>query len=124
MGDEDEDREPEEGSTLFVKNLNFSTSDEELKEHFQTCGQIQSANVATKKDMKSGESLSMGFGFVTFYLKSSAEKALKSLQHSRLGDHCLDLKRSTRASTNQSKPLSEKEKKLGKPSTKLLVRNI
>jgi len=121
--DLDEDREPEEGSTLFVKNLNFSTTDEELKEHFKGCGQIQSANVATKKDMKSGESLSMGFGFVTYYLKSSAEKAIKTLQQSKLSDHCLELKRSTRASTN--KPKNEKEKKdLGKPSTKLLVRNI
>merc|ERR1719397_187718 len=65
----------------------------------------------------------MGFGFVTYYLKSSAEKALKTLQQSKLSDHCLELKRSTRASTN--KPKNEKEKKdLGKPSTKLLVRNI
>merc|ERR1719154_697080 len=50
---EDDDKEPEEGSTLFVKNLNFSTTDEDLKEHFVGCGSIQSANVATKKDTKS-----------------------------------------------------------------------
>jgi len=120
---EDDDKEPEEDSTLFVKNLNFSTTDDELKTHFQGCGLIQSATVAIKKDIKSGESLSMGFGFVTFYLKSSAEKAIKTLQQSSLSEHCLELKRSTRASTSKSK--NEKEKKdLGKPSTKLLVRNI
>eukprot|EP00092_Neocalanus_flemingeri_P005693 GFUD01006132.1.p1 GENE.GFUD01006132.1~~GFUD01006132.1.p1 ORF type:complete len:823 (-),score=279.43 GFUD01006132.1:129-2597(-) len=123
--EDDDDTEPEEGSTLFVKNLNFSTTDEELKEHFVSCGSIQSGSVATKNDTKSGESLSMGFGFVTFYLKSSAEKALKTLQQSMLAEHCLELKRSTRASTNQTKSKTEKEKKsLGKPSTKLLVRNI
>jgi len=121
---EDDDKEPEEGSTLFVKNLNFSTTDEELKEHFVGCGSIQSANVANKKDTKSGESLSMGFGFVTFYLKASAEKALKTLQRSRLADHCLELKRSTRATTNQANSKTEEKKSLGKPSTKLLVRNI
>ena len=65
----------------------------------------------------------MGFGFITYYLKSSAEKAIKTLQQSSLSEHCLELKRSTRASTSKSK--TEKEKKdLGKPSTKLLVRNI
>jgi len=119
----DENKEPEEGSTLFVKNLNFSTTDEEVRNHFQCCGKIQSATVATKKDMKTGESLSMGFGFVTYYLKSSAEKAIKTLQQSKLSDHCLELKRSTRASTNKTNNTKEK-KDLGKPSTKLLVRNI
>jgi len=64
----------------------------------------------------------MGFGFVTYVHKASAEKALKNLQHSRLDDHCLELKRSTRASTAQE---SNKEKvDLGKASTKILVRNI
>ena len=65
----------------------------------------------------------MGFGFVTYQLKASAEKALKTLQHSRLAEHCLELKRSTRASTSREE--SQKEKaNLGKPSTKILVRNI
>ena len=78
-----ESSEPEPGSTLFVKNLNFSTSDDELLEHFKSCGQVHSANIATKKNFKSDELLSMGYGFVTYVLKSSAEKALKTLQHSR-----------------------------------------
>jgi len=114
--------EPEEGSTLFVKNINFNTSDESLLNHFKGCGKVHSANVATKKNTKTDELLSMGFGFVTYVHKASAEKALKNLQHSRLDDHCLELKRSTRASTAQE---SNKEKvDLGKASTKILVRNI
>jgi len=114
--------EPEEGSTLFVKNINFNTSDENLLNHFKGCGKVHSANVATKKNTKTDELLSMGFGFVTYVHKASAEKALKNLQHSRLDDHCLELKRSTRASTTKE---SSKEKvDLGKASTKILVRNI
>ena len=35
----------------------------------------------------------MGFGFITFKKKASSEKALKTMQHSRLADHCLELKR-------------------------------
>ena len=115
--------EPEDGSTLFVKNINFQTSDAELMEHFKSCGQVHSANVATKKNTKTEEVLSMGFGFVTYQLKASAEKALKTLQHSRLAGHCLELKRSTRASTSREE--NDKQKaNLGKPSTKILVRNI
>ena len=53
-----------------------------------------SASVATKKDPRSKEVLSMGFGFITFKKKAGAEKALKTMQHSRLADHCLELKRS------------------------------
>ena len=121
--DKDDIEEPEEGSTLFVKNLNFDTIDEELNDHFKSCGKIHSAKVATKKNTKTDDLLSMGFGFVTYLYKSSAEKALKTLQHSRLGDHCLELKRSTRAGVNQDS--REKEKvDLGKASTKILVRNI
>merc|ERR1712012_709264 len=115
--------EPELGSTLFVKNLNFSTSDDELLEHFKSCGQVHSANIATKKNFKSDELLSMGYGFVTYVLKSSAEKALKTLQHSRLADHCLELKRSTRETGDKN--AAEKSKAdLGKACTKILVRNI
>jgi RNA recognition motif-containing protein len=43
---------PEPNSTLFVKNLNFDTSDVALREHFAKIGQIYSATVATKKDLK------------------------------------------------------------------------
>ena len=55
--------------------------------------QVFSASVATKKDPRTKEVLSMGFGFITFKKKASSEKALKTMQHSRLADHCLELKR-------------------------------
>ena len=117
----EEEEEAEEGSTLFIKNLNFTSTDADLKQHFINCGQVFSASVATKKDPRSKELLSMGFGFVTFLRKASAEKALKTLQHSRLAEHCLELKRSERAATKQQ---GKEVKSVGKPSTKLLVRNI
>jgi len=114
---------PEPDTTLFIKNLNFDTTDEGLKNHFSKSGDIFSANVAIKKDLKSGDKLSMGFGFVTYWRKSSADQALKSLQHSRLDSHALELKRSNRAAEKE-KNTSKKEIKEGKPSTKLLVRNV
>ena len=37
----------EEGSTLFVKNLNFVTIDSDLKEHFESCGEVLIINLST-----------------------------------------------------------------------------
>ena len=31
----------EEGATLFVKNLNFVTTDADLRQHFETCGEVR-----------------------------------------------------------------------------------
>ena len=39
--EEKEDEGHEEGATLFVKNLNFVTIDSDLKEHFETCGEVR-----------------------------------------------------------------------------------
>ena len=123
--DEMTDQEtPETDSTLFVKNLNFETKDEALRDHFSKCGNIFSANVATKKDLASGQTLSMGFGFVTFWQRSSADRALKELQHSRLDSHALELKRSNRAPDKEAKSERKSGKAAGSPSTKLLVRNV
>jgi len=121
--EKEEEEGHEEGSTLFVKNLNFVTIDSDLKEHFESCGEVFSASVATKKDPRSKEVLSMGFGFITFKKKAAAEKALKTMQHSRLADHCLELKRSERAGNKGGKS-DEGKASIEKPSTKLLVRNI
>ena len=67
--------------------------------------------------------LSMGFGFINYLFKASSGKPLKTLQHSRLGDQCLELKRSTRASVNKDNGAKEIVD-LCKASTKILVRNI
>ena len=63
--------------------------------------------------------MSMGYGFVQFYKAMEAEKALKTLQGKRLKDHCLELKRSNRATpasegdasknNHQSSKISHKE---------------
>lgn len=121
--DNDEPAAPQPDSILFVKNLNFDTGDETLRAHFENCGKIYSCNVASKKNAKTGQKLSMGFGFVTFWMKAAADKALKELQHSKLDDHALELKRSNRASDNKEVN-TRKVTKAGKPSTKILVRNV
>jgi len=61
-----------QGVNLFVKNLDDSIDDTQLREEFSSCGTITSAKVM--KDEKTGTS--KGFGFVCF---SSAEEATKAV---------------------------------------------
>ena len=90
---EPEGDEPEPDTTLFVKNLNFGTADEAMRQHFEQCGSLFSAAVAKKKDPKNpGQFLSMGYGFVQFMTKNGANSALKSLQGSNLDGHVIELK--------------------------------
>lgn len=85
--------QPESETTIFIKNLNFSTTDETLRKHFEGCGKIFSATVARKKDPKNpGQFLSMGYGFVQFWTKKATLTALKELQNSSLDNHNVELK--------------------------------
>jgi len=58
---------------------------------------MKTANVARKKDMKNpGQFLSMGYGFVEFKEEDGAKEALKTMQHTELDGHVLELKISNR----------------------------
>ncbi|CAG9761792.1 unnamed protein product [Ceutorhynchus assimilis] len=121
----EDDEEPEPDTTLFVKNLNFQTTDEGLKNHFEGCGKLKYATVAVKKDINNpGNKLSMGYGFVQFYLKKSADKALKSLQQSVLDNKSLELKRSERTLKNEVTATRKVTKLIKQTGSKILVRNV
>ncbi|KAJ8922208.1 hypothetical protein NQ315_004145 [Exocentrus adspersus] len=123
--EEVEDEEPEPDTTLFVKNLNFKTTDEGLRKHFEPCGKIHYANVATKKDPNDPKNtLSMGYGFVRFMYKTSADKALKTLQQSVLDGKSLELKWSERTFKNEVQSTRKSVKNTKQTGTKLLVRNV
>lgn len=56
-----------ETTSLYVGNLNFSTTTADLAEAFQPLDGFVSARVKTKSNAKKpGQTLSMGFGFVAF----------------------------------------------------------
>ncbi|KAJ8968375.1 hypothetical protein NQ314_002325 [Rhamnusium bicolor] len=113
-----EAEEPEPDTTLFVKNLNFKTSDDALRK-------IQYANVATKKDKNDPKNvLSMGYGFVRYMHKVSADKALKTLQQSVLDGKSLELKRSERTLKNEVQSARKTVNKTKQTGTKILVRNV
>ncbi|XP_015221772.2 probable RNA-binding protein 19 isoform X2 [Lepisosteus oculatus] len=119
----EEEEESIPGCTLFIKNLSFSTTEETLKSVFSKCGAVKSCTISKKKD-RAGALLSMGYGFVEFKSPTSAQKALRQLQHCTVDDHQLEVKISERA----TKPVvvSSRKKQMAKKQTtsKILVRNI
>ncbi|XP_026327160.1 probable RNA-binding protein 19 [Hyposmocoma kahamanoa] len=118
-------REPENSTTLFVKNLNFKTTEASLKSHFSSCGNIYNVTIAKKKDPKvPGQFLSMGYGFVQFYKKLHTNEALKSLQGSMLDGKTLELKRSERGNIDEVKTSKKSNKDTTQNGTKILVRNV
>lgn len=121
----DEEMEPEPDTTLYVKNLSFDTTEDQLKRHFETCGKLASVTISRKRDVKNpGKMLSLGYGFVQYILRSSVNKALAELQGSELSGHSLELKRSDRT----TKPVSVFSRKVTdtkkQTGAKILVKNV
>uniref|UniRef100_A0A8C9TAE6 RNA binding motif protein 19 n=1 Tax=Scleropages formosus TaxID=113540 RepID=A0A8C9TAE6_SCLFO len=123
-GDEEEEEEESvPGCTLFVKNLNFSTSEETLAEVFSKCGALKTCTVSRKKQ-RSGDLLSMGYGFVRYKTPKAAQKALRQLQHCTVDDHQLELKLSERATRPAVRSARTKQTARKQTTSKILVRNV
>ncbi|XP_043571783.1 probable RNA-binding protein 19 isoform X1 [Chiloscyllium plagiosum] len=110
------------GCTLFVKNLNFLTTEETLVKTFEKCGSLKNCSISKKKD-KTGSLLSMGYGFVEYAKSESANKALKLLQHCMVDGHQLELKISDRATISVN-PTRKFQKTRKQTVSKILIRNI
>ncbi|KAM8992673.1 putative RNA-binding protein 19 [Ara ararauna] len=124
--DEEEEEEEEEsipGCTLFIKNLNFATTEDTLKETFSKVGAVKSCTISKKKD-KAGTLLSMGFGFVEYKKPESAQKALRRLQGCSVDGHKLEVKISERAVRPAVKSSRRKQTVKKQKTSKILVRNI
>jgi len=110
-----------ESRSVFVKNLNFKTTDESLSQHFSTklkSGSLKSVKV--KKHVKNGKNVSMGFGFVEFDSVETATSVCKDLQGTVLDGHALILQLCHGKKDGQAAKKNDKDKS----STKLLVRNV
>jgi len=65
---------------LFVGGLAWATTEETLRSHFESCGEVVEAKVIT--DRETGRS--RGFGFVTFAEAEQAQAAIEELSDSEL----------------------------------------
>ncbi|KAI5074699.1 hypothetical protein GOP47_0010660 [Adiantum capillus-veneris] len=123
------DYDSNESRSVFIKNLNFSTSETLLKKHLQEKlkeGSVRSVTIKMKRGKKGdkekgGKLLSMGYGFVEFDSPETANLACKQLQGTVLEGHALVLQLShmKEVTAVNNKPADNNES-----STKLIVRNV
>lgn len=92
-----DDTVPEADTTLFLRNLKFATQIDTIREHFRHIGKIHHIQIATKKDPDNARNkISLGYGFIQFKQKKSAEKALKTMEITNIDGNSVELKRSDR----------------------------
>lgn len=80
---------------IFVGNLSFNTSEDELRQMFESFGQVDRVSIMTDRDT----GRSRGFGFVEMTSNDDGEKAITSLNGSQVGGRTLNV--------NEARPKAE-----------------
>ena len=83
---------------IYVGNLAFSTTDEELEALFAQHGSVSSAKVISDRDT----GRSRGFGFVEMDDAAAADKAIAALDGSQLGGRDLRVNEARERSSGPS----------------------
>lgn len=81
---------------LYVGNLSFKTTNEDLQELFGQAGSVESANVVTDRD----SGFSRGFGFVEMASKEEADTAIQQLNGKEIDGRALTV--------NEARPREER----------------
>jgi len=81
---------------IFVGNLNFNTSEDDLRQMFEAHGQVDRVSIMT--DRETGRS--RGFGFVEMANSEEAERAIAALNGTQLGGRTLNV--------NEARPKPER----------------
>ena len=113
-------------STLFIRNLNFMTTTDRLREVFQPLDGFMSARVKTKQDPKKpGQLLSMGFGFLEFRSKVHAQAALAAMDGYKLDGHELLIRPSQKAiDAAEDRRNEDNAKRIAGRKTKIIIKNL
>lgn len=72
---------------IFVGNLDFNTSEDELRQLFQAYGQVDRVSIMTDRDT----GRSRGFGFVEMANAEEGEKAIAALNGNQVGGRTLNV---------------------------------
>jgi RNA recognition motif-containing protein len=81
---------------IYIGNLSFDTTEEEIRRAFESYGKVTSVNIIT--DKFSGKS--RGFGFVEMPTKGEAEAAMAGLNGQELNGQALNV--------NEARPRTER----------------
>ena len=80
---------------IFVGNLSFNTSEDELRQLFEPFGQVDRVSILT--DRETGRS--RGFGFVEMANSEEGDKAIAGLNGSQFGGRAINV--------NEARPKAE-----------------
>jgi RNA recognition motif-containing protein len=80
---------------IFVGNLSFNTSEDELRQMFEAYGQVDRVSIMTDRDT----GRSRGFGFVEMASNDDGEKAITALNGTQMGGRTLNV--------NEARPKAE-----------------
>jgi len=72
---------------IFVGNLSFNTGEDELRQAFESYGQVDRVSIMTDRDT----GRSRGFGFVEMTSNEDGEKAIAGLNGSQLGGRTINV---------------------------------
>ena len=81
---------------IFVGNLSFNTSEDELRQIFEPFGQVERVSILTDRDT----GRSRGFGFVEMANDEEGEKAIAGLNGSQVGGRTINV--------NEARPKAER----------------
>ena len=127
--DSDQDLSIQHGTTLYLKNLAFSTTQDRLAKIFSHLPSFSFARVQTKPDPKCpGGRLSMGYGFIGFKDTEGAKKALKSIHNFVLDGHALHVSFAGRGAdeseSSRSTDPTTTTSSSNSRTTKMIVKNV
>jgi len=81
---------------IFVGNLDFNTSEDELRQLFATYGQVDRVSIMTDRDT----GRSRGFGFVEMTNAEDGEKAIAAINGTQINGRTLNV--------NEARPKTER----------------
>ena len=81
---------------IFVGNLSFNTNEDELRQMFESYGQVDRVSILTDRDT----GRSRGFGFVEMTSDEDGEKAIAALNGSQFGGRTINV--------NEARPKSDR----------------
>ncbi|KAJ5823978.1 Nucleotide-binding alpha-beta plait [Penicillium robsamsonii] len=113
-------------TTLFVKNLNFSTTNEKFLEVFRSLDGFITGRIKTKPDPKRpGQTLSMGFAFADFKTKGQAQAAMTAMNGYKLDQHELLIRASHKGKdAAEERRREDTAKKVAARRTKIIIKNL
>lgn len=113
-------------TTLFVRNLNFTTTNERFRETFAPLNGLLSARIKTKVDPnRPGQRLSMGFGFLEFGTSAQARSALAAMNGFSLDNHRLLIRESHKTvDAAAEKGSSNLEQRKPAKQAKIVIKNL